>query len=125
MSLTYENYRLVGRTYLRCLFDQTNENCSCYNCSFCIRGKKIRLELYKNGYQTFNKDVQCWKMTENSGKVSVSPSHQWFFAVIIGFDETNGYLSFCIKLIVVCRFYKKWNIQIFIMNGSPHVWDAI
>ena len=77
MSITYENYKLVGRTYFRRLLDQTNENCACYNCSYCIRGNKIRLELYKNGYQTFNKDVQCWKVTENYEKVEVSPCREY------------------------------------------------
>ena len=76
MSVAYENYKLVGRIYLKRVLDQTNENCTCYNCSYCIRGKKIRLELYKNGFQTFNKAIQCWKITENSGKIEISPCHE-------------------------------------------------
>ena len=50
MSLTIEIYKLVGRTYLRRLLDQTNENCHCSNCTFCIRGNLIRSELLKNGF---------------------------------------------------------------------------
>lgn len=74
MSLTYRSYKLVTRDDLRCLLDQTNENCECFNCEFCKRGKEIRIELYKNGYQTFNKNVECWQISEISdAKVSVSP----------------------------------------------------
>ena len=36
MSLTIESYKLVGRNYLQCLLDQTNEDCRCSNCTFCI-----------------------------------------------------------------------------------------
>lgn len=87
MSVTYENYKLVGRLYLERLLDQANENCNCYNCSYCIRGNKIRLELYRNGYQTFNKDVTCWKITEDSDKVEVSPCHE----VAMDTDKKNFY----------------------------------
>ena len=54
MSLRIESYKLVGRTYLLRLLDQTNENCHCSNCTYCIRGNLIRSELFKNGFQTFN-----------------------------------------------------------------------
>ena len=37
MSLTIESYKLVGRIYLQRLLDQTNENCCCSNCTFCVR----------------------------------------------------------------------------------------
>ena len=73
MSLTIEIYKLVGRTYLRRLLDQTNENCHCSNCTFCIRGNLIRSELLKNGFQTLNKEVNCWKITEHANDVRVSP----------------------------------------------------
>ena len=82
MSLTIESYKLVGRNYLQRLLDQTNEDCGCSNCTFCVRGKLIQAERFKNGYQTFNKDVQCWKISESASSLSVSPSDQWFFAVV-------------------------------------------
>ena len=76
MPLTIESYKLVGRNYLQCLFDQTYENCCCSNCTFCVRGKLIQAELFKNGYQTFNKDVRCWKISETANNLRVSPSDQ-------------------------------------------------
>ena len=96
MSLKIESYKLVGRTYLGCLLDQTNENCCCSNCTFCVRGKLIQAELFKNGYQTFNKDVKCWKISEYANSLSISPCDQWFFAAVLAFGEIKGYLSlFC------------------------------
>ena len=76
MFLTIESYKLVGRNYLQRLLDQTNEDCPCSNCTFCVRGKLIQAELFKNGYQTFNKDVKCWKISETANSLSVSPSDQ-------------------------------------------------
>ena len=76
MFLIIESYKLVGRNYLQCLLDQTNEDCRCSNCKFCVRGKLIQAELFKNGYQTVNKDVKCWKITETANSLSVSPSDQ-------------------------------------------------
>ena len=107
MSLTVESYKLVGRTYLQRLLDQTNEDCHCSNCTFCVRGKLIQAELFKNGYQTFNKDVKCWKISESANSLSVSPSDQWFFAAVLGFDKIKGYLLLsllCILQVVVCTF---------------------
>ena len=71
MSLTIESYKLVGRNYLQCLLDQTNEDCT-----ICLKRKLIQAELLKNGYQTFNKDVKCWKISETANSLSVSPSDQ-------------------------------------------------
>ena len=74
MSLTIESYKLVGRNYLQRLLDQTNEDCRCSNFTFCVRGKLIQTELFKNGYQTSNKDVKCWKISETANSLSISPS---------------------------------------------------
>ena len=93
MSLKLESHKIVGRTYLRRLLDQTNEDCCCSNCTFCVRGKLIQAELFKNGYQTFNKEVKCWKINETASKFSVSPSDQWSFAVVVGFGKIKDYLS--------------------------------
>ena len=76
MSLRIESYKLVGRTYLLCLLDQTNENCHCTNCTYCIRGNLIRAEPLRNGFQTFNKEVKCWEINEDANSLSVSPSDQ-------------------------------------------------
>ena len=88
MSLTIESYKLVGRSYLQRLLDQTNEDCK-----ICLKRKLIQAELLKNGYQTFNKDVKCWKISEHADSLSVSPSDQWFFAVVLAFGEIKSYLS--------------------------------
>ena len=76
MSLRIESYKLVGRTYPLRLLDQTNENCHCSNCTYCIRGNLIRDELFRNSFQTFNKEVKCWKINEDPNGLSVSPSDQ-------------------------------------------------
>ena len=76
MSLKIESYKLVGRTYLTILLDQFNEDCCCSNCTFCVRGKLIQAEIFKNGYQTFNKLIKCWKIREHANSLSVSPSDQ-------------------------------------------------
>ena len=76
MPLKIESYKFVGRTYLRRLLDQTKEDCRCSNCTFCVRGKLIEAELFKNGYQTFNKYIKCWKIREHADSLSVSLSDQ-------------------------------------------------
>ena len=76
MSLTIESYKLVSRNYFQRFLDQTTEDCRCSNCTFCVRGNLIQVELFKNGYQTFNKDVKCRKISETANSLSVSPSDQ-------------------------------------------------
>ena len=76
MPLTIESYKLVGRNYLQRLLDQANEDCPCSNCTFSVRGKLIQAELFKNDYQTFNKDVKCWKISETANSLSVFPCDQ-------------------------------------------------
>ena len=76
MSLKIENYKLVGRTFVQHLLDQTNEDRRCSNCTYCVRGKLVQAELFKNGYQTFNKHIKCWKISEYANCLSVSPSDQ-------------------------------------------------
>ena len=76
MSLTIESYKLVSRNYFQRFLDQTTEDCRCSNCTFCVRGNLIQAELFKNGYQTFNKDVKCRKISETANSLSVSPSDQ-------------------------------------------------
>ena len=73
MSLRIKTYKLVGRDYLRRLLNQANEDCYCECCTFCKYIKLIRLELFKNGYQTFNKSVEWWKITETSTKIIATP----------------------------------------------------
>ena len=31
----------------------------------------MRAELFKNGYQTFNKSVECWRIYEKWGKLTI------------------------------------------------------
>ena len=103
MSLIIESYKLIGRNYLQRLLDQTNEDCK-----ICLKRKLIQAELLKNGYQTFNKNVKCWKISEYANSLSVSPSDQWFFAVVLVFGEIKGYLLLvvllCILQVVACNF---------------------
>ena len=73
MSLRIKTYKLAGRDYLRRLLNQANEDCYCECCTFCKYIKLIRLELFKNGYQTFNKSVEWWKITETSTKIIATP----------------------------------------------------
>ena len=116
MSLTIESYKLVGRTYLQRLLDQTNEDCCCSNCTFYVRGKLIQAQLFKNGYQTFNKNVKCRKISESANSLSVSPSHQWIFAAVLAFDEITGYLSlFCGAS---CKLLYAFSLHRFSLKGK-------
>ena len=71
MSLRVENYKLVTRQYLYRLIDQLNEDCDCFNCKYCIRLKTIKAELQKNGFQTFNKSIEWWRISETSTTLTV------------------------------------------------------
>ena len=126
MSLTIESYKLVGRNYLRRLLDQTNENCHWSNCTYCIKGNLIRAELFKSGFQTFNKKVQCWKISERAKYISVSPFDQWFFAVVVGFGKIKNYLSLlrmllhAISLSFCSCFSIWWNKGLFVVIFVPN-----
>ena len=71
MSLRVENYKLVTRQYLYRLLDQLNEDCDCFNCKYCIRLKTITSELQKNGFGTFNKSIEWWRISETSTTLTV------------------------------------------------------
>ena len=63
-------------------------------CKYCTRLKMIRKELEKNGFETFNAGVNCWKIIETAASISVLPlqpdlasfsawklfSHNFFFS---------------------------------------------
>ena len=46
------------------LLDQGNDDCYCDCCTHCKYIKEIRLELFKNSFQTFNKSVSWWRIHE-------------------------------------------------------------
>ena len=45
----------------------------CEFCTNCQHIKNIRFELFKKGYQTFNKDVKWWRINHHWGSVSIKP----------------------------------------------------
>ena len=71
MSLRVEHYKLVTRQYLYRLLDQLNEDC--FNCKYCIRLRMIKSELQKNGFGTFNKSIERWRISETSTTFTVLP----------------------------------------------------
>ena len=73
MSIRLKTYKLVRREYLRRLLNEGNDDCQCECCTHCKYIKEIRSELFRNGYQTFNKSVNWWKIHENWGKLTVEP----------------------------------------------------
>ena len=75
MSIRFKTYKLVGREYLRRLLNEENYDCPCECCTHCKYIKKIRAELFKNGYQTFNESVECWRIHEKWGNLIVESEH--------------------------------------------------
>ena len=73
MSIYFKTYKEVDRQYIRRLKNEVNENCICEFCTNCQQIKNIRFELFKKGYQTFNKDVKWWRINHHWGNVSVEP----------------------------------------------------
>ena len=73
MSMRFKTYKLVGREYLRRLLNEGNDDCQCECCTHCLYIKEIRAELFKNGYQTFNKSVNWWRIHHQWGKLTVEP----------------------------------------------------
>ena len=73
MSVRFKTYKLVGREYLRRLLNEGNDDCQCECCTHCKYINEIRAELFKNGYQTFNKSVNWWRIHEKWGKLTVEP----------------------------------------------------
>ena len=56
MSLNVQQYKFVGRSFINRMLSNQKE-CEC-GCKYCYRIKKIKEELKKNGFETFNKKVQ-------------------------------------------------------------------
>ena len=86
MSLWIKTYKLVGREYLRRLLNEGNDDCQCDCCTHCNYIKEIRAELFKKGYQTFNKSVDCWTIHKKCGKLTVEPElDDWWFTISLKF----------------------------------------
>ena len=75
MSLRIKSYKLVGRDYISRMMNEANDDCDCQFCTNCQHVKHIKFELFKKGYQTFNKHVKWWKINHHWGNVSVEPIH--------------------------------------------------
>ena len=73
MSLRVEHYKLVTRQFLYRLLDQLNEDCDCFNCKYCTKLKTIKAELRKNGFGSFNKTIEWWRIIETSTTLTVLP----------------------------------------------------
>ena len=73
MCLRVENYTLVTRQYLYRLLNQLNEDCDFFNCKYCIRLKTITSELQRNGFGTFNKSIEWWRISETSTTLTILP----------------------------------------------------
>ena len=87
---------------------------------FCVRGKLIQAELFKNGYQTFNKDIKCWKISETANSLSVSPSDQWFFAVVLTFGKIKDFCRYC-----VCCYFASCCMQFLSVFAVVLAFDEI
>ena len=73
MSLRVVHYKLVTRQYLYRLLDQLNEDCDCFNCKYCAKLKTIKAEVQKNGFVTFNKSIEWWRISETLTTFTVLP----------------------------------------------------
>ena len=73
MSIRFKSYKEVNRDYLSRLMNEVNENCECESCSNCQHVNGIRFELFKKGYQTFNKHVKWWRINHHWGNVTDEP----------------------------------------------------
>ena len=73
MSICFKSYKEVSRDYISRLLNEVNENCECEFCTNCQHVEHIKFELFKKGYQTFNKDVKWWRINHHWGNVSVDP----------------------------------------------------
>ena len=73
MSIQFKSYKEVNRDYLYRLLNEVNENCVCEFCTNCQHVNGIRFELFKKGYQTFNKHVNWWRINHHWGNVTVEP----------------------------------------------------
>ena len=73
MSIRFKSYKEVNRDYISRLMNEVNENCECEFCSNCQHVNVIRFDLFKKGYQTFNKHVKWWRINHHWGNVTVEP----------------------------------------------------
>ena len=73
MSIRFKSYKEVGRDYLFRLLNEVNEDCVCEFCTNCQHVKHIKFELFKKGYQTFNKHVEWWRINHSWSNVTVEP----------------------------------------------------
>ena len=53
--------------------DQGNDDCYCDCGTHCKYIKEIRLELFNNGFQTFDQSVTCSRIQEMRGRLTVKP----------------------------------------------------
>ena len=75
MSVSVECYKLASRRYLHqmiyCSFDGF-EDC-CKKCWCCLRRDIIRKELDKKGFESFNSDVNFWKIVDTLNCFTIYP----------------------------------------------------
>ena len=69
-SLQIRQYKLVTRDWLDRLFSSSYEWC---DCSYCGIRKIIKSKLDEIGYETYNRKVDWWKITQTWGKIIVTP----------------------------------------------------
>ena len=74
MSLTIESYTIVSRNYLNGLMNKLSQYLACCTgCSYCSQLILIKKKLDKNSFDTFNKDIDCWKINVTSLSLTVVP----------------------------------------------------
>ena len=69
MSLRVKQYKLVGRDFLNRMLSNLKER----DCKYCCKIQIIKLELERSGFDTFNKDVECWRIVEGASEIIVTP----------------------------------------------------
>ena len=74
MSVEIRSYKLVSRDYLRKLVSEpTNDNCKCNFCKYCCCINFIEGKMQLNGFETYNKTVNCWRIKHIYGNIIVTP----------------------------------------------------
>ena len=75
MSIQFRCYKEVSRGYIQRWFDEVNEECQSDFCTNCKEIKHIRSELFKKGYDSFNKHVKWWRILHRWAGITVEPIH--------------------------------------------------
>ena len=63
MPLNVKHYKIVGRGFLT---PRMLSNFEDRDCKYCCRIRILKFEIERSDFETFNKDVKWWRITEKS-----------------------------------------------------------